>query len=346
MADPRFFRCAGPKALGQLADMVQAEVILPESLTRETLVQDIAPMDLAQTGMLALFHSASYRDNLADAAATFCLTEEKLVQYVPKHMGILVCAAPQRAYALIAQAFYPDEANTVDIGYPGVHPSAQIGHDVQIGAYACIGPDVTIGDGTVIGAHATIGSGCVIGARCQIHTHVNISHTLLGDDVCLYPGASIGAPGFGFHMDKNGALSIPQIGRVIIQDGVVVGPTTCINRGSGHDTVIGAGARIDGQVQIAHNVHIGQGSVIVAQVGIAGSTKIGRFCVIGGQAGIAGHLRIGDRVQIAGCTGVMRDIETDTAVGGIPAVGLRDWKRQVLALQRLSAPQKHENIRP
>ena len=82
-----------------------------------------------------------------------------------------------------------------------------------------------------------------------------------------------------------------------------VGANTTIDRGSTHDTVIGAGTRIDNLVQIGHNVRLGRCCVIVAQVGIAGSTILEDFVQVGGQAAMAGHLRIGQGSQIGAQSG-------------------------------------------
>ena len=86
---------------------------------------------------------------------------------------------------------------------------------------------------------------------------------------------------------------MPQLGRVVIEDDVEVGANTTIDRGALHDTVIGAGSRLDNLVQIGHKVRLGRGCVIVAQVGISGSTMLEDHVVVAGQAGVAGHLRIG-----------------------------------------------------
>ena len=57
-------------------------------------------------------------------------------------------------------------------------------------------------------------SDCVIGAHCYINS-----------------GAVIGADGFGFAPDENGAYhKVPQIGNVIIEDNVDVGAATTIDR--------------------------------------------------------------------------------------------------------------------
>ena len=106
----------------------------------------------------------------------------------------------------------------------------------------------------------------------------------------------------------NGPVKVPQLGRVVIGDDVDIGANTTIDRGSGHDTVIGPGTMIDNLVQIGHNVVIGRGCVLAGQVGISGSTRLGDFVMAGGQAGFAGHLRIGSGARIAAKSGLMRDV--------------------------------------
>ena len=82
-------------------------------------------------------------------------------------------------------------------------------------------------------------------------------------------------------------MKIPQLGRVLIEDDVEIGANTTIDRGSGPDTVIAQGCRIDNLVQIAHNVRVGKGSVIAAQSAVAGSARVGEFVQIAGQVGVA-----------------------------------------------------------
>jgi UDP-3-O-[3-hydroxymyristoyl] glucosamine N-acyltransferase len=123
---------------------------------------------------------------------------------------------------------------------------------------------------------------------------------------------------------------------VVIGDDVDIGANTTVDRGSGHDTVIGPGTMIDNLVQIGHNVVLGRGCILAAQAGISGSTKIGDFVMIGGQAGFAGHLNIGGGARIAGTAGVMRDVAPGETVCGSPAVPIASFMRQVAILQRLA----------
>ena len=174
---------------------------------------------------------------------------------------------------------------------PGIHPSAvidpaaRVDPSTEIGPLAVIGPGAEIGPRCRIGPGAVIGAGVVLGAECRIGAQASLSHALLGDRVVVFPGARIGQEGFGFAPTASGFISVPQLGRVVIEHDVEIGANSTIDRGSLRDTVIGAGSRLDNLVQIGHNVRIGRLCVIVAQVGISGSTILEDHVMIGGQAG-------------------------------------------------------------
>jgi UDP-3-O-[3-hydroxymyristoyl] glucosamine N-acyltransferase len=178
-----------------------------------------------------------------------------------------------------------------------------------------------------------IGPGCRIAAFVSIGA--GVSHALLGAKVSIYPGARIGQEGFSFAPTKTGFLSIPQLGRVIVEDDVEVGANTTIDRGSTGNTVIGTGTRIDNLVQIRHNVRLGRCCVIVAQVGIAGSTVLGDFVQVGGQVAMAGHLQIGRGSQIGAQAGVISDVPAGSILLGSPAQPRKEFFRQIVTLQRM-----------
>jgi UDP-3-O-[3-hydroxymyristoyl] glucosamine N-acyltransferase len=180
----------------------------------------------------------------------------------------------------------------------------------------------------------------VVGRDCRIGAQVSLSHALLGARVYVYPGARIGQEGFGFVSTDTGFLTVPQLGRVILEDDVEVGANTTIDRGSARDTVIGSGSRLDNLVQIGHNVVLGRCCVIVAQVGISGSTVLEDFVRVGGQAAMAGHLRIGEGAQIGAQAGVISDLPADAIVLGSPAQPKQDFFRQVATLKQLTRRQK------
>jgi len=156
-----------------------------------------------------------------------------------------------------------------------------------------------------------------------------LSHCLIGSEVHLHPGVCIGNRGFGFAMGAQGHVDVPQLGRVIVEDGVEIGANSTVDRGAGPDTVIGAGSKIDNLVQIGHNVRLGRGCVLVAQSGIAGSARLEDFVVVAAQGGVAGHLHIGAGAQIGGQSGVMRNLEPGEKVVGSPAMPVKKFFRLV-----------------
>jgi UDP-3-O-[3-hydroxymyristoyl] glucosamine N-acyltransferase len=99
------------------------------------------------------------------------------------------------------------------------------------------GPHAAVGRGTVIGATAVIGADVQIGRGCSIGPGASIMHALIGDKVIIHPGCRIGQDGlFRYHSTPQEHTKVPQIGRVIIQDGVEIGAGTTIDRGGGGDT--------------------------------------------------------------------------------------------------------------
>jgi len=131
-----------------------------------------------------------------------------------------------------------------------------------------------------------------------------------------------------------GLIDIPQLGRVILQDGVTIGACTTIDRGAYDDTVLGENSKIDNLVQIAHNVRIGRNCVLAGQAGISGSVIIGDGCQFGGRAGVADHFTIGDGARIGASGGVLKNVPAGETWSGFPAQPVQRWLREVAWVSR------------
>ena len=172
-------------------------------------------------------------------------------------------------------------------------------------------------------AAAVVGQGCAIAPTAVLGPRV-----VVGDRVTIGPGAVVGHPGFGWARgDGHSVRAIPQLGGVVIEDDVFVGPLCTIDAGTLSPTRIRRGAKIDAQVHVGHNCDVGEGAVIAAQSGFAGSVKIGRGALIGGQVGIADHVTVGDGARVAAKSGVIGDVPAGTVVAGYPAVARVRWLR-------------------
>ncbi len=337
MADPRFFTKASSFTLAELAKLTGSAIFGNNAATDGDIsINDVSPLDTSGPDTISFFENVKYKEDFRTSKARACFVAPKSVDIAPEGMVLLVSPAPYKAYARAAAAFYPQDRPSPEISAQAhIHASAEIGKNCIIEAGA------VIKDGAKIGAECWIESGAIIGRNVEvgmgtrIGPNATLTHCLVGEKVSIYPGVRIGQDGFGFAIDPSGHIKVPQLGRVIIEDFCEIGANTTIDRGAGPDTVIGKGSWIDNLVQIGHNVKIGRGCIIVSQVGISGSTELGDFVALGGQVGLAGHLKIGSGARIGAQAGVMRDIPPGEEMMGSPAIPIKQFMRQTVALGQL-----------
>ena len=335
MADPRFYSVAGPYTLEALAEISGARV--GGEADRDATFTDVAPLEAADPADVSFLDNRRYADDFAKSKAGACLVHPDLASGAPPSMAALLTEEPYHAYARVALAFYPAASMAAFVAPSAViDETAIFGADCRIEPGAVVGGRAEIGRRCHIGANAVLGNGVVLGDDCEIGANASLTYCILGRGVIVHAGVRVGQDGFGFALGPQGHVKVPQLGRVIIEDDVEIGANTTIDRGTGPDTVIGAGCKIDNLVQIAHNVQLGRGCVVVSQVGISGSTKVGEFAMVGGQVGLTGHLRIGAGARIGAQSGVMRDVEAGATVAGSPAVPAVEHWRQVATLANLS----------
>jgi len=335
MADPRFYKVAGPFTLKELSALTYTT--LGTNTDPNTSFEDVAPLSTAGPNHVSFLDNKKYINDFKVSSAGVCIVEKCMVKSAPDDMNLLISSVPYRAYALAAQAFYPEPKFIPSIAVSAsIDSTSHIPNDCLIESGVVIGPHVNVGSGCRIGSNTTIDEAVTIGEKTSIGAGVNLSHCHIGARVLIHPGVCIGQRGFGFAMSVSGHVKVPQLGLVIVEDDVEIGANSTIDRGSGPDTIIGAGSMIDNLVQIGHNVQLGRGCVIIAQSGVAGSSKLGNFAVVAGQSAISGHLVVGEGAQIAGKTGVMRDVGPGEKVAGIPAVPVKEHFRQVAVLRRLA----------
>ena len=332
MPDPRFYESRPAAPLGELAALVGARLADLEAAGR--LIEGVASLSAATPRDITFCAGRRRLADLAATAAGACFVTAAEASAAPPSCVALVTPAPQAAHATAADRLF--RPWTLSPGAPPVDPTAEIEDEVTLCPGAVIGPRVRIGRGTMVGPGAFVGPGVAVGRDCVIGARAVIGFALLGDRVRILAGAVIGEPGFGAAAGPKGVVDVPQLGRVILQDGVTVGANSCIDRGAFDDTVIGENTKIDNLVQIGHNVIIGRNCLLAAHTGVSGSTVIGDGCMLGGRVGIADHITIGPGARLAAAAGVMKNVPAGESWGGFPARPMIRWMRETATLSRLA----------
>jgi UDP-3-O-[3-hydroxymyristoyl] glucosamine N-acyltransferase len=340
MAEPQFLTPAEAMTVASVAAFLKAEWSGDDG---ERPVRRVAALANATGDCLTFLDNPKYASQLAGTKAAACLVAARQRDLVPAGVAAIVVPHPHAAFVAVSRRLYPQALRPQSLfGATGIspgamiHPTARLEAGVVVDPGVVIGPGAEIGSGTIVAAGAVIGPGVRIGRDGAIGPHVSLVHALLGNRVIVHAGVRIGQDGFGFELGRMKHAKVPQIGRVIIQDDVEIGANSTVDRGHVLDTVIGEGTKIDNLVQIAHNVEIGRHCIIVSQVGISGSAKLGDFVMLGGQVGVNNHVTVGSGAQIAATSIVKDDVPEGARWGGRPAKPVRDWFREIAAVERLA----------
>jgi len=316
--------------LGELAAAVQGRVRGNPARP----LRGIRPLDSAEADDLSFLTAAKYREDArrSKAGALLVGAEDDALPH-----DLLIAPDPSWALGELLRRFHPQQG-----ALAGVHPTAVIAPTAEVDATAHVGPYVVVGEGARVGARAALHAGTVIGARCVVgpdcvlHPRVVLyDATELGARVVVHSGAVLGADGFGYAFHDGAMVKVPQVGKVVVEDDVEIGANTTIDRATLDETRIGAGSKLDNLVQVGHNVRLGRSCVLCGQAGIAGSTRLGDGVVLAGQAGVGGHLEVGSGVQVAAKSALLQSAPAAAKLGGIPAVPLPEWRRQVMRIGKL-----------
>ncbi|MBX3102317.1 MAG: UDP-3-O-(3-hydroxymyristoyl)glucosamine N-acyltransferase [Bacteroidetes bacterium] len=321
--------------VGQIAELVGGQVVGDAGLA----IQGLCRIEEGAPALLSFLHSDKYFHHLYTTQATAVLVPQTFQPEKPAHPTLIKVQNPYFAFNILLQQVWQESLASPEHEQPSfIHPSARLGKDVYVGAFAYIGKDAVVGDGARIYPNSYVGPGTRIGAETILYAGVTVYHGCeVGARCILHSGVVIGSDGFGFLQTPGGeSIKIPQVGNVVLEDDVEIGAGTCIDRATLGSTVIRRGVKLDNLIQVAHNTEIGSHTVIAAQAGISGSSKIGSYCMIGGQTGMVGHIHIADRTQVGAKSGLSKHItEPGMAYRGAPAHPLREQLKMEAALRQL-----------
>lgn len=310
-------------------------------------VSELSKIENGKPGSLCFLSNPKYENYLYLTNASVVIVGSEFVPSQKVSSTLIRVADPYSAFSVLLDKYNEvvNQTNAqVGIEQPSfIHPTAKIGKNVFIGAFAYIAENVVIGDGSKISAQAFIGADSLIGTNCTVFPGVKIyNRSVLGNNIIIHSNTVVGSDGFGFAPQADGTYTkIAQIGNVVIEDDVEIGANTAIDRATMGSTFIRKGVKLDNLIQIAHNVDVGAHSVVAAQTGISGSSKLGEKCVIGGQVGIAGHLSLARGTQIGAQAGInFNTTEENKQWHGSPAQPLRDWMRASVIFKQLPSVEK------
>lgn len=190
-----------------------------------------------------------------------------------------------------------------------IDPKAELGSEVEVGAYSVIGPNVRIGDHSKIGPHAVLQG-----------------HTTLGRENQIHPFASVG----GTPQDlkyKGEPTTLVMGDRNVVRECATIHIGTVTGRGT---TTVGSGNLFMANSHVAHDCVVGDNNVLANSVALAGHVTVGNRVILGGMAGIHQFARVGDFSLIGAGAMVSKDVppfmlcQGDRAyLFGVNVIGLR-----------------------
>ena len=324
--DARFFEQLPALTVGELADRIGGELLRGG----DRKVSAVAPLATAGATDVAFLGDRKFLSALTDTAAGCVIVPAAAVEAVPAGAAVVISGESQASWARASLLFH----RPIPLLRAAAPDDVVEDDSVMLEPGVVLGAGVRIGRGTRVGANTVIGPGVQIGRDCVIGSNVSLGFALVGDRVRLLAGARIGEPGFGAAGSRTGPVDVPQLGRVILQDGVSVGANTCIDRGAYDDTVIGENTKIDNLCMIGHNCVVGRNCLMAAHTGLSGSVIVGDGVMFGGQAGVGDHLSIGQGARVAAGAGVLQDIPPGETWSGYPAKPLRQSLREAIWLAK------------
>lgn len=329
---------------------LKTEAIEAKLIGSDNAIQSIQPIESCYPGVLTFAEKHQY--------LTTALQQQVAAVVVPENIELdeldlgttsLIQVSDVRvALAYIRQ--HHDDNNpyqsksSSQSEWPRIHPSAVIHEDVTVPASAVIGPGVIIGSQVILAGHVVILANAVIeqkvriGERSIIHPCCVIGWGCeIGADVNIKPGAILGAEGHGFARDREGHFHrIPQRGKVVIEDNVVIGANCTIDRATYHETRVHRGCIIDAQCHLAHNVVLDEDCALVAQTGIAGSSRFGKRVLASGQTGVLDHVSIPDDTVLVHRAGVINSIKQSGMYATTPPQPFARYLKNIAVFQRLA----------
>jgi UDP-N-acetylglucosamine acyltransferase len=184
-----------------------------------------------------------------------------------------------------------------------IHPTAiiesgaELGADVEIGAYALVGPSVVLGSGTRLHHHSAVEGNTIVGTGCEI-----------------FPYACIGGKTQDLKF-KGGNPGLRIGDRNVFREYVTVHCAT----NEGDLTRIGSDNVLLAACHVAHDCVLGSHIVMSNGAMLAGHVMIEDHVVVGGYGGIHQFCRLGAFAMLSATAKLVHDLPPFFIADGTPA---------------------------
>jgi UDP-N-acetylglucosamine acyltransferase len=190
-----------------------------------------------------------------------------------------------------------------------VHPEAQLGIGVEIGAYAMVGAGARIGDRCRLNAHAIVHAGAEVGEGVLVDSFAVVA----GEAQMRVPDPNV----------ESGRVVVGA--RTVIREGVTIHrPTKAANV-----TEVGPDCFLMAHSHVAHDCRVGAFVTLANNAMIAGHVLVGDHVFVGGGAGVHQFVRLGESSMIAGNAAISYDVPPFAVAAdrndivGLNLIGLR-----------------------
>jgi acetyltransferase-like isoleucine patch superfamily enzyme len=154
----------------------------------------------------------------------------------------------------------------------------------------------------------------------RINKERSFPKVFIGDNCKLHETVVIGAEGLKVvYGPDNKKIQVVHTGRVDIGSDVEVGPYSVIHRGTMDNTIIRQGCKFGAYTNIGHNCIIGENTIMAAGAILNGGVQVGNNCWFGSGALIRHHVSICDNVVVGLGAVVVKDIIESGIYVGNPA---------------------------
>jgi UDP-N-acetylglucosamine acyltransferase len=178
-----------------------------------------------------------------------------------------------------------------------VESGAQLGTEVELGAYAYVGAAVRLGDGTRLHHHASVEGNTELGERCEV-----------------FPYACIGGKTQDLKF-KGGNPGLRIGARNVFREYVTVHCAT----NDGDFTRIGSDNALLASSHVAHDCVLGNRIVMSNGVVLAGHVTVDDHVVIGGYGGVHQFCRVGAHAMLSAMAKLVQDLPPYFIADGRPA---------------------------